>query len=76
MSVKHAFAGTCWHLRRLDWCEDIGEPIVDEVSLQISLTLFCFLYPLIRCTLSLVFIIFSTRKESGENIICCDVNFE
>uniref|UniRef100_A0A671TUG1 Ubiquitin specific peptidase 40 n=1 Tax=Sparus aurata TaxID=8175 RepID=A0A671TUG1_SPAAU len=22
--------GTCWHLRRLDWCEDIGEPIVDE----------------------------------------------
>ncbi|XP_034419262.1 ubiquitin carboxyl-terminal hydrolase 40 isoform X2 [Cyclopterus lumpus] len=22
--------GTCWHLRRLDWCEDIGEPIMDE----------------------------------------------
>ncbi|TNN48444.1 Ubiquitin carboxyl-terminal hydrolase 40 [Liparis tanakae] len=24
--------GTCWHLRRLDWCEDVGEPIMDEVS--------------------------------------------
>ncbi|KAM8914024.1 ubiquitin carboxyl-terminal hydrolase 40 isoform 2-T2 [Spinachia spinachia] len=22
--------GTCWHLRRLDWCEEVGEPIVDE----------------------------------------------
>ncbi|XP_056282071.1 ubiquitin carboxyl-terminal hydrolase 40 isoform X2 [Pseudoliparis swirei] len=22
--------GTCWHLRRLDWCEDVGEPIMDE----------------------------------------------
>lgn len=22
--------GTCWHLRRLDWCEEVGEPLVDE----------------------------------------------
>ncbi|XP_069563342.1 ubiquitin carboxyl-terminal hydrolase 40 isoform X2 [Brachyistius frenatus] len=22
--------GTCWHLRRLDWCEEIGEPLMDE----------------------------------------------
>ncbi|XP_029688638.1 ubiquitin carboxyl-terminal hydrolase 40 isoform X2 [Takifugu rubripes] len=22
--------GTCWHLRRLDWCEDVGEPLMDE----------------------------------------------
>ncbi|XP_034063280.1 ubiquitin carboxyl-terminal hydrolase 40 isoform X1 [Gymnodraco acuticeps] len=22
--------GTCWHLRRLDWCEEVGEPIMDE----------------------------------------------
>ncbi|XP_029350343.1 ubiquitin carboxyl-terminal hydrolase 40 [Echeneis naucrates] len=22
--------GSCWHLRRLDWCEDVGEPLMDE----------------------------------------------
>ncbi|XP_030575382.1 ubiquitin carboxyl-terminal hydrolase 40 isoform X2 [Archocentrus centrarchus] len=22
--------GTCWHLRRLDWCEEVGEPLTDE----------------------------------------------
>ncbi|XP_029317046.1 ubiquitin carboxyl-terminal hydrolase 40 isoform X2 [Cottoperca gobio] len=22
--------GSCWHLRRLDWCEDVGEPIMNE----------------------------------------------
>ncbi|XP_049596630.1 ubiquitin carboxyl-terminal hydrolase 40 [Syngnathus scovelli] len=22
--------GTCWHLRRLDWCEELGEPLNDE----------------------------------------------
>ncbi|XP_037342599.2 ubiquitin carboxyl-terminal hydrolase 40 [Pungitius pungitius] len=22
--------GTCWHVRRLDWCEEVGEPIMDE----------------------------------------------
>ncbi|XP_026161733.1 ubiquitin carboxyl-terminal hydrolase 40 isoform X2 [Mastacembelus armatus] len=22
--------GTCWHLRRLDWCEEVGEPLIDE----------------------------------------------
>ncbi|XP_019110038.2 ubiquitin carboxyl-terminal hydrolase 40 isoform X1 [Larimichthys crocea] len=22
--------GTCWHLRRLDWCEEVGEPLMDE----------------------------------------------
>lgn len=22
--------GTAWHLRRLDWCEEIGEPLLDE----------------------------------------------
>ncbi|XP_063765610.1 ubiquitin carboxyl-terminal hydrolase 40 [Eleginops maclovinus] len=22
--------GTYWHLRRLDWCEEVGEPIMDE----------------------------------------------
>ncbi|XP_054470070.1 ubiquitin carboxyl-terminal hydrolase 40 isoform X2 [Anoplopoma fimbria] len=22
--------GTCWHLRKLDWCEEVGEPIMDE----------------------------------------------
>uniref|UniRef100_A0A7N6BXZ5 Ubiquitin carboxyl-terminal hydrolase n=1 Tax=Anabas testudineus TaxID=64144 RepID=A0A7N6BXZ5_ANATE len=21
---------TCWHLRRLDWCEEVGEPLMDE----------------------------------------------
>lgn len=29
---KCTFAGTCWHLRRLDWCEEVGEPLMDEVS--------------------------------------------
>ncbi|XP_039992469.1 ubiquitin carboxyl-terminal hydrolase 40 isoform X2 [Xiphias gladius] len=24
--------GTCWHLRRLDWCEEVGEPLMDEDS--------------------------------------------
>lgn len=22
--------GTCWHLRRMDWCEEVGEPLMDE----------------------------------------------
>ncbi|XP_061552768.1 ubiquitin carboxyl-terminal hydrolase 40 isoform X2 [Phycodurus eques] len=22
--------GSCWHLRRLDWCEEVGEALVDE----------------------------------------------
>lgn len=22
--------GTAWHLRRLDWCEEVGEPLMDE----------------------------------------------
>ncbi|XP_041809332.1 ubiquitin carboxyl-terminal hydrolase 40 isoform X1 [Chelmon rostratus] len=22
--------GNCWHLRRLDWCEEVGEPLMDE----------------------------------------------
>ncbi|XP_029982547.1 ubiquitin carboxyl-terminal hydrolase 40 isoform X2 [Sphaeramia orbicularis] len=22
--------GSCWHLRRLDWCEEVGEPLMDE----------------------------------------------
>ncbi|XP_068607993.1 ubiquitin carboxyl-terminal hydrolase 40 [Brachionichthys hirsutus] len=22
--------GTCWHLSRLDWCEEVGEPLMDE----------------------------------------------
>ncbi|KAM7403303.1 hypothetical protein PAMA_003975 [Pampus argenteus] len=22
--------GTCWHLRRLDWCEEVGEALMDE----------------------------------------------
>lgn len=32
MSFKCVFAGTCWHLRKLDWCEEVGEPLMDEVS--------------------------------------------
>uniref|UniRef100_A0A3Q3FTU7 Ubiquitin specific peptidase 40 n=1 Tax=Kryptolebias marmoratus TaxID=37003 RepID=A0A3Q3FTU7_KRYMA len=24
------FNGTCWHLRKLDWCEEVGEPLMDE----------------------------------------------
>lgn len=32
MSFQCMFAGSCWHLRRLDWCEDVGEPLMDEVS--------------------------------------------
>lgn len=34
ISFKWVFAGTCWHLRRLDWCEEVGEPLMDEVSLD------------------------------------------
>uniref|UniRef100_A0A4W6EAC8 Ubiquitin carboxyl-terminal hydrolase n=1 Tax=Lates calcarifer TaxID=8187 RepID=A0A4W6EAC8_LATCA len=30
MSLKCVLAGTCWHLRRLDWCEEVGEPLMDE----------------------------------------------
>uniref|UniRef100_A0A3Q4IF21 Ubiquitin specific peptidase 40 n=1 Tax=Neolamprologus brichardi TaxID=32507 RepID=A0A3Q4IF21_NEOBR len=26
----NVFLGTCWHLRRLDWCEEVGEPLMDE----------------------------------------------
>ncbi|KAB5515425.1 hypothetical protein PHYPO_G00249580 [Pangasianodon hypophthalmus] len=22
--------GSCWHLRRMDWCEEVGEPLMDE----------------------------------------------
>ncbi|XP_046717084.1 ubiquitin carboxyl-terminal hydrolase 40 isoform X2 [Silurus meridionalis] len=22
--------GMCWHLRRMDWCEEVGEPLLDE----------------------------------------------
>ncbi|XP_029972099.1 ubiquitin carboxyl-terminal hydrolase 40-like isoform X1 [Salarias fasciatus] len=22
--------GSCWHLRKLDWCEEVGEPLMDE----------------------------------------------
>ncbi|XP_047467575.1 ubiquitin carboxyl-terminal hydrolase 40 isoform X2 [Mugil cephalus] len=25
--------GTCWHLRRLDWCEEVGEPLMEEDAL-------------------------------------------
>lgn len=25
-------SGDSWHLRRLDWCEEIGEPLMDEVE--------------------------------------------
>ncbi|XP_034050856.1 ubiquitin carboxyl-terminal hydrolase 40 isoform X2 [Thalassophryne amazonica] len=25
-----ALEGNSWHLRRLDWCEEVGEPLVDE----------------------------------------------
>lgn len=32
MSLQCVFAGTCWHLRKLDWCEEVGEPLMDEVS--------------------------------------------
>ncbi|KAI4875390.1 hypothetical protein NFI96_028237, partial [Prochilodus magdalenae] len=24
--------GTCWHVRRMDWCEEVGEPLRDENS--------------------------------------------
>nr|XP_057946273.1 ubiquitin carboxyl-terminal hydrolase 40 isoform X2 [Doryrhamphus excisus] len=24
--------GTCWHLRRLDWCEEVGEALTDELA--------------------------------------------
>ena len=26
--------GDGWHLRRLDWCEEVGEALMDEVSNQ------------------------------------------
>ncbi|XP_059209927.1 ubiquitin carboxyl-terminal hydrolase 40 [Centropristis striata] len=30
--------GTCWHLRKLDWCEEVGEPLMDEdVSLSAAM---------------------------------------
>uniref|UniRef100_I3IYH6 Ubiquitin carboxyl-terminal hydrolase n=1 Tax=Oreochromis niloticus TaxID=8128 RepID=I3IYH6_ORENI len=29
-SFINVFLGTCWHLRRLDWCEEVGEPLMDE----------------------------------------------
>ncbi|XP_022056802.2 ubiquitin carboxyl-terminal hydrolase 40 isoform X2 [Acanthochromis polyacanthus] len=29
--------GTCWHLRRLDWCEEVGEPLMDEDASLIEL---------------------------------------
>ncbi|KAI3367183.1 hypothetical protein L3Q82_008235 [Scortum barcoo] len=32
--------GTCWHLRRLDWCEEIGEPLMDEGFLKLSVWLY------------------------------------
>uniref|UniRef100_A0A672Z7Z5 Ubiquitin carboxyl-terminal hydrolase n=1 Tax=Sphaeramia orbicularis TaxID=375764 RepID=A0A672Z7Z5_9TELE len=28
--VKFLLLGSCWHLRRLDWCEEVGEPLMDE----------------------------------------------
>lgn len=31
-SFINVFLGTCWHLRRLDWCEEVGEPLMDEVN--------------------------------------------
>lgn len=44
--LSWVFAGTCWHLRRLDWCEEVGEPLVDEVSVvgsgqNVSYTILC-----------------------------------
>lgn len=58
IAFKCLFAGSCWHLRRLDWCEEVGEPLMDEVSvwqywqqyvinqcLQILFfSLFCFIF--------------------------------
>ncbi|XP_061599074.1 ubiquitin carboxyl-terminal hydrolase 40 isoform X2 [Cololabis saira] len=29
--------GTCWHLRRLDWCEEVGEPLMDEEATLLEL---------------------------------------
>uniref|UniRef100_A0A672HVD7 Ubiquitin carboxyl-terminal hydrolase n=1 Tax=Salarias fasciatus TaxID=181472 RepID=A0A672HVD7_SALFA len=26
--------GSCWHLRKLDWCEEVGEPLMDEVIIM------------------------------------------
>ncbi|XP_058258629.1 ubiquitin carboxyl-terminal hydrolase 40 isoform X2 [Hemibagrus wyckioides] len=30
MLQKAGLTGTCWHLRRMDWCEEVGEPLTDE----------------------------------------------
>ncbi|KAM9482622.1 ubiquitin carboxyl-terminal hydrolase 40 [Clarias gariepinus] len=30
MLQKAELTGTCWHLRRMDWCEEVGEPLMDE----------------------------------------------
>ncbi|KAJ0063044.1 hypothetical protein NL108_010661, partial [Boleophthalmus pectinirostris] len=30
LSLTLSVAGTGWHLRRLDWCEEVGEPLMDE----------------------------------------------
>uniref|UniRef100_A0A672HVH5 Ubiquitin specific peptidase 40 n=1 Tax=Salarias fasciatus TaxID=181472 RepID=A0A672HVH5_SALFA len=27
--------GSCWHLRKLDWCEEVGEPLMDELCLYL-----------------------------------------
>uniref|UniRef100_A0A3P8UWW9 Ubiquitin specific peptidase 40 n=1 Tax=Cynoglossus semilaevis TaxID=244447 RepID=A0A3P8UWW9_CYNSE len=27
---KTIIHSSCWHLRKLDWCEEVGEPLVDE----------------------------------------------
>ncbi|KAM8833045.1 ubiquitin carboxyl-terminal hydrolase 40 [Synchiropus picturatus] len=29
--------GSCWHLRRLDWCEEVGEPLMDEDASLVEL---------------------------------------
>uniref|UniRef100_A0A8C5HV38 Ubiquitin carboxyl-terminal hydrolase n=1 Tax=Gouania willdenowi TaxID=441366 RepID=A0A8C5HV38_GOUWI len=28
-------SGTGWHLRRLDWCEEVGEPLMDEIRMGV-----------------------------------------
>ncbi|KAJ0009110.1 hypothetical protein NQD34_016525 [Periophthalmus magnuspinnatus] len=30
LSLTLLIIGTGWHLRRLDWCEEVGEPLMDE----------------------------------------------
>ncbi|MCJ8750146.1 hypothetical protein PDJAM_G00259220 [Pangasius djambal] len=30
MLQKAGLDGTYWHLRRMDWCEEVGEPLMDE----------------------------------------------